>query len=910
MGVGGTLFLLGEAGLGKTAVLDEACGMVDDDFRTVMARCDPMEASLPFGLLSQVVRGLGGGDELLAIATERADGRTATLYRTLRWLEETARGPILIAIDDLQWADPDSLVLLGFLCRRLATLPVAMVASLRPWPAAAADLAWTLAHRGNAQVEDLAPLTEEAAAGLLTERLGRPCPAEVAAGAWRRCGGNPLLLGLAAGALANGGESPDADDLPVSVIERSLVLSRFAGLAPAGVHWARAAAVLGIEFRAELVGEVAGLEGEAAEAAGEAVWRNGLVRAGRNSTAEFVHPLFAQLLYEDIAPALRARLHARAFRALTARGMDDVAAEHAIRANLAGDERAIHVLAETGRRALRVGAVATAASRLGAAAGLSGAATAPQLLAELAEALLEAGRSTEAASTIAQVLDADISPRQRVQTLTMLSRAHFGTGNFDGASAALQSAVAIADRECPEAAVLPLCRHADSVLMTAGPAAALPLGVRARELAEGGSRALQGQAAAKWGLLAYFAGDPAGLEAAQAEGRQLLGAGAGDLAADLRSGGASVLVPFACVAALAEHFDDAEAAFSLGIEQAERDGAVTAAATLGVPYGLMLLRSKLDDSVAVADRLLKVADLVPLAEPFARTMRSYALLERDEEDRSTAEWKRAHAGAAAFGIWMSLCWLDHVQGLGLLRHGRFAEASDVYAELDERYRDRGVGEPCMVPYARHAVVAHARAGGMRDAERLVDWLDERATRLPCRWPAAAAAAGRAVLALGRGDHAAADKGYRTALEHLDGTSLPLEEAELRIEHGGMLRRDGRPVEARESLRRAAEVAESVGAVWLARRAAEELAAAGGRRRLRRGALDLTPQEKRIARLAATGASDRDIASHLSVTVRTIRTHLEHIYAKLGIHSRRELMAMGRRLDALTGPPAESDDADR
>jgi DNA-binding NarL/FixJ family response regulator len=124
--------------------------------------------------------------------------------------------------------------------------------------------------------------------------------------------------------------------------------------------------------------------------------------------------------------------------------------------------------------------------------------------------------------------------------------------------------------------------------------------------------------------------------------------------------------------------------------------------------------------------------------------------------------------------------------------------------------------------------------------------------------------------------------------------LPLEEAELMIEQGSMLRRDGRPLEARESLRRAADVAESVGAVWLARRAMDELAAAGGRRRLRRGAQELTPQEQRIARLAATGASDRDIAAHLVVSVRTVRTHLEHIYSKLGIHSRRELMAMGER----------------
>jgi DNA-binding CsgD family transcriptional regulator len=893
-GQGGALFILGEAGLGKTSVLEEAGRKAGDDVRVVKARCDPMETSLPFGLMSQVVHGLGGGEDLWALASEHGRGRSATLYRSLRWLEDRAHSPVVIALDDLQWADPDSLALLGFLCRRLERLPVAVIGALRPWPAAAADLAWGLVHRGNARIEHLPPLTEGAAAALLDDTLGRPFHPAAVARAWRFCGGNPLLLGLAAGALASAEMDSTREGIPLSVVERTLVRTRFADLTPAGMQWARAAAVLGIEFRPELVMEVAGLEGAAAEVAAEAPWRSGLVRAASSGAAQFVHPLFGQLLYEDTPPPTRAGLHARAFTALRARGMDDIAAEHAIRANLASDEEAIRVLADTGRRALLVGAPATAASRLEAAVRLSGSAVSPALLAQLGEALLEAGRSKEGASTMEQVLEADISSEQRVEAMTMLSRAHFGMGDFNRAGTALSSAVAIAERDCPEAAILPLCRHADAVMMTAGPAAALPSAQRARELAQDLGRPLQAQAAAKWGMMAYFCGDPAGLLAAESEGRHLLDAGAAEVAADIRAGGSGVLVPFACVAALAEHFVEAERAFLAGIDEAERAGAVTAAATLRVPYALMLLRTKVAESIPVADRLLAVADLVPLAEPFARVVRSYASLEQDEEEQSSSEWDLAHAGVSDFRIWMGACWLKHVQGLRLLRHGRFAEASEAYSELEKRYRALGIGEPCIVPFARHAVVAHAHAGEISDAERVIAWLDECALRLPCRWPRAAAAAGRALLAFRRGDRSATDEGYRTAFEHLEGLPLPLEQAELMIEQGSMSRRDGRPLEARESLRRAAEVAESVGGVWLARRAMDELAAAGGRRRLRRGASELTPQEQRIARLAATGASDRDIATHLVVSVRTVRTHLEHIYTKLGIHSRRELMAMGER----------------
>lgn len=900
-GRGGALFLLGEAGLGKTTLLDEACRAAGDDLLVARAWGDPMEAAIPYGLLSQVLRGLGGGPDLPVGAAQGADARNEILYTTMRWLEELARNPILIALDDLQWADADSLVLLGFLARRLAGLPVAVIAALRPWPSDAADLAWSLVHRGDATIEHLLPLTQDAAAGVLAERLGEPCPGDVAARVWRLTGGNPLLLGLAAAArLDEGMLSTEHESLPLSVIERSLVLTRFTDLTPAATRWSQAAAVLGMAFNPELVSEVAGLDAGTAEAASEAVWRSGLVRSSRNSAAEFVHPLFGQLLYEDVEPLARARLHARAFVALAARGMEDLAAEHAIRADMAGDASAIRVLTETGRRALRAGAPGTAASRLKAAVRLSGDVASAPLRAELGAALYEAGYAAEAASMTSQVLEADVPLELRVAALTMVSRAHFSMGDFTRASAELESAVLLAEHDLPHAVVVPLCRHADAVMMTAGPAAALPLAARARVLAHGATRRLEAQASAKWGLLACFCGDPSGLTTVHAAGQHLLGASRAEVAADVRSGGSGVLVPFAVATAQTERFDEAETAFRTGIAEADRLGAVTSAGALRVPYGLMLLRVRPRDALSVADSLLAIADLVPLAEPFARTMKAYALLEMGEEQQSATEGERARATAAAFGIWLSLLWLDHVQGLQYLRHGRFEEASDLYAGVEARYRELGIGEPCIIPFARHAVVAHARAARGRDAERVIAWLEECAGRLPCRWPAAAAAAGRGLLAFRGGDLARADSAYQTAIAQLEGTSLPLEQAGVLIEHGTMLRRDGRPREARESLRRAGELAESVGATWLARRAGEELGAAGGRRRSRRDAQELTPQEQAIARLTATGASDKDIAAHLSVSVRTVRTHLEHVYAKLGIHSRRELMAMGERLEAFIG----------
>jgi DNA-binding CsgD family transcriptional regulator len=120
--------------------------------------------------------------------------------------------------------------------------------------------------------------------------------------------------------------------------------------------------------------------------------------------------------------------------------------------------------------------------------------------------------------------------------------------------------------------------------------------------------------------------------------------------------------------------------------------------------------------------------------------------------------------------------------------------------------------------------------------------------------------------------------------------LPVEHAETLLGYGGFLRRHGQPTRARRVLAQAIEAAQAAQAGWLAGLAHAELRVAGGRRR-RPAPRDLTPQEARVAALAATGAGNAQIARQLSVSVSTVETHLERIYAKLGIHSRRELIAL-------------------
>jgi DNA-binding CsgD family transcriptional regulator len=131
---------------------------------------------------------------------------------------------------------------------------------------------------------------------------------------------------------------------------------------------------------------------------------------------------------------------------------------------------------------------------------------------------------------------------------------------------------------------------------------------------------------------------------------------------------------------------------------------------------------------------------------------------------------------------------------------------------------------------------------------------------------------------------------REAVDVLEGSTARLEHAKALAALGSGLRRARRPSEAREPLRRALELAGACGAAPVSELARSELRAAGSRPRrdALRGVGSLTPSERRVADLAATGRTNRDIAQELYVTPKTVEVHLSNAYRKLGIGSRREL----------------------
>ncbi|HEY2052408.1 MAG TPA: LuxR C-terminal-related transcriptional regulator [Solirubrobacterales bacterium] len=895
-GRGGALFVVAEAGLGKTSVLERAIELAAADFEVGHGHGDEMERMLPFGLLGHA---LGALDSKVLHArdgvAEPAIEPSAPYLRLLSWIEGRGARPLLLALDDLHWADEDSLGLVAFLTRRLARFPVALIATLRPWPSRAHEVSRGLVEGGHASIERLRPLTRSSASDLLAGRSGRDLSEATRRDAWDLCGGNPLLVGQLALALDRGEEVPGGT-AGASDLGANMLLARFAGLDPSSLECARCASVLGSSFRPDLAAEVAGLAEREVDRTLEALFRSGLVAEGEGGLVRFAHPLFAQAMYDDLAAPVRRSLHRRFFEILAARGLDQEAAEHALRADLVGDQNAALVLERAGRAALGAGAVAVAVRHLEAAVRFGGDRVDAGLLLALAEALLGIGRMDDAASVCERALaERGLPWADRIAVLRMLGRAHVMTGELEPAARALGGAVEIALEHEPVLAVQSLLDQSLSAWLASGPEGAFPLAVRARELADGGEMLLRDRARAACGHLALVRGDPAGIEDAaglERPGRDRAGGPALDpveLAWPW-----STAYQFAMSANYLERYEESQRAFTEIRAAVERAGAANSMAGAAAHIAnIAIRRGRLQEALDVAVGAAEFSDLTPGVLPYIHLVRAEALLWLGRPDESGDYLAMAEESASQ--SWFARLWIAHVRGLRLLWDGD-ERASEVLLEAERVSDAAGIGNPNHMHWAGHAIAAHLLAGREADAERLVDRLDERADALSLRWPRFAAMMGRARLAERAGDDDGAEAAFRAAPEILDGVDLPLQRVEGLLAHGRFLRRHGRPVDSRAPLREAVRLAEASGARPLAEVASEELRIAGGRRR--RSAADrdqLTAAELRVAREAAAGHTNAEIARRLHLSENTVETHLKRVFAKLEIRSRRQLA--GRDLEA-------------
>jgi DNA-binding CsgD family transcriptional regulator len=149
----------------------------------------------------------------------------------------------------------------------------------------------------------------------------------------------------------------------------------------------------------------------------------------------------------------------------------------------------------------------------------------------------------------------------------------------------------------------------------------------------------------------------------------------------------------------------------------------------------------------------------------------------------------------------------------------------------------------------------------------------------------------------------AERNYREAIDRLGRTRLRPELARARLLYGEWLRRERRRIDAREQLRFAHAMLSDIGMEAFAERARRELLATGetARKRTVETLEELTPQERQVARLAAGGRTNPEIAAQLFLSPRTVEWHLSNVFGKLGIGSRKELPAALSNAGAAVAP---------
>jgi len=862
-GTGGTLVLIGAAGHGKTALLTAGADLAPETMTVRHARGRVGEREFPFAVAEQLCGPL-------AVA-EDGDPRSHKLVALSRFrsaIEKyAADGSLLLILDDAQWADADSLTLVGYLARRVRDLPVAIVIASRP----ECDRVLDIAREPHTDLLEVPALGEPASRDLLAQLVPRDVDDELRSRAWRLAGGNPMLIEHVAATVRGRDEIPSGADEAMTGLRHALLLSRIAGLGGDGIRCARAIAVLGGDVRLAPVQAVAQLDDDAFAIACDTLAMAGVLRALDHEHAELRDDLLAAAIVADTDAGERRLLHRRAFDHHYARGEVTAAAVHALPGGMYADQHAVAALTAAAGKALVDGAVQTALAHIRTATTLAGERPSLELLVKRARILFAAGHASEAVDAFTAAARAD--PSARTELLVGAARAQAYAGRFEDAAASYADLVAEAGG--PDAAPAGLLlERAHVAWELGGPRGGLDA------LAPNSSDPLMRSVRTVFQLQA---GDPSGVD----ELRRLAHAARNSVAREAGDPFASFNLYQLHITACAylERFDEAAEFVAHATDWLTTSGVPTGTSALRFTLaGTLLRRGELARAMAELDRLDEDAVVDEVLRPGVDLYRARVLLLMGRPADVPRLRERAGRSPAAAGWFMRLT-SELVAAECLLAAGDPSGAWDVCGRIAAEARRIELREPCIVPWRSVAIDAALGCGHIAELENLIDELERDAADLPCTWPRLVALGGRAALAAKHGTDAAAVTLYDQALALP--AVVPLERARIALRYGRWLRRRGDLTRARSVLASVIADAERLGAAGIADASTAELSAANGRRR-RRVPDALTTQERRVAELAAGGATMREIATALFVSPRTVETHLTHVYAKLGVSGKHEL----------------------
>ncbi|WP_344952954.1 helix-turn-helix transcriptional regulator [Actinomadura miaoliensis] len=877
-GSGGAVVLRGEAGAGKTALLDAAAAR-GGAMRVLRTTGVESESDLAFAALHQVLWPVTGSlDALpepqrdavstaLGLAAGSAGDRFLLGAGVLSLLAEAAAPDGLICVvDDFQWVDRASADALLFAARRLGTERIAMLFAVRG----------DVPVKGVPLTVDVRGLPESAAAELLESRCGG-LPAHVTRDLVTLTRANPLALGEIAARLTPAqlaGREPLPEPLPGGA---RLFGDRVAALSASARLVALVAAVeadLDQVLRAadRLFAEQPVRPGENTGAGAGRVALAELEGAGlaevSGMSVRFRHPLIRSAVHEAAAPAEVRRVHAVLAELTT----DDRRAWHLAGAALGQDEQVAAALVTAAERARDRGGYGAAATALARAAELTPEPrTRAVRLKDAAVAAWLGGRPGQAESLLAEARErAGGDAALAMEIARLRGRFELNSGNAAEAMRILAAGDSL-DMLADAAEAASYVGDTAAIVELGRRAAAHPEGFL-RDTVAGIGLTLDGDAAGP-GLLRRALGRAGELEDA-----------AGHLWA----------------AAAASYLGESD----LATEMVGRAGQVARVSGMTGQLPVVLefvataerIAGRLARSQAVSEEGLELAREAGYENTVAAHLANLAVLAalRGEEESCRRHAREALAIAVPHRVGMRAGVAAYALALLDLCLGRHAAAHDRFTAIVAA--GPGAGHPTVVwRSAPDRVEAAVGAGDDAGARAVLAAYEQWSKH-------AATAESHALLARCRGLAESSEDAFAEALRlHTN----PFEAARTALLLGERLRRAQRPGEARAHLRMAWETFERAGARPWARRAQDELRAAGESGQAPPAAvLDaLTPQELRIAGLVADGLSSKQIAARLFLSPRTVEYHLYKIYPKLGIGSRTELA----RLVVLQKAPVAGDD---
>jgi DNA-binding CsgD family transcriptional regulator/tetratricopeptide (TPR) repeat protein len=860
-GESGVLLIEGDAGIGKTRLVDEV--LRDLDVETVCrAEAREPEVRSAFALLT---RAIGGDAAAQPFQPDVLDG-------LLELLEEACtRGAVVVVLDDIHWADPSSVQGLWTLSRHVGHLPVAFALTCRLGPRDSTLVAVIdrLTAAGAERVL-LGPLTSEE-----SRSLGEEIGAEAGgARAMALAGGNPLLVQLAA--------SHDAADAP-PIDAEGLLLAPFARLPPETAEVISMAAVLGSVSRLHDLAVATDRRAiDLVDPIGQAI--DAAILLDDPDGVVFRSPLLRDAVYASAAPESRAAMHRRAGELLAAAGAPAATVAAQLAAGGAPSEDTVRWL-QVAADELRSTAPEVVIELLQMAQELlePGSPAHTKVRAALIAPLARGGRIHDAISVGDEVLAVAGDDAIRADARAGLALANERLGRRDVASSHWLAAAALDGVEpARRASLLALGSHA--LLLSGDPARAREHAERAEAMGtELGSHEAASIARTTLALCAAAEGDIASAVSGARAATELQGA------ASLPWLGASTARHY--LGLLLIDADELEAAGTVLTEG--RQTAADAGSRTYVPFyhwelaSRAALAGRLDDAVAEIETGLALAEESGTRLGVAR---AHALL----------AWVCRHRGQPA-GVAEHLAIaereelaLGHQLGgelVGWVRGLELADAGDLRAALHvlllawesgaalRFFRSYRLLGPTLARVA-------AAVGESEVADEVASVVETGAARSGL--PAAVGAARRA-----RG-HAAGDPDLLVAaVEAYEQGPRPIDLNEARAEAGAALIAAGRRREGGVLLRAAVSEFEALGASGDAQRVTAMLRGAGmraarTRQRPESGWDSLTPTEVRVVGLVARGLSNRLVADELYLSRYTVETHLKHAFAKLGVSSRVEL----------------------